>query len=644
MFSEIRGTFKVAKDMESAISELVKKSNYSYNSSLSYNRAKIIIEFSIETFIWKEHEEEKPRFKNSYTYAKMCETTIDEVYLEENTQTIFGYFISNDTKHWVSVENPSTLLLEIPDIKQSIGDKIHGVAIRWMDFDYVNGTCEDQTPFVLSRLIICKMPKIPFNGPREICSGLPETIDEKYKDPKKFDGWEFSIFPCLHEKKLNRDQLPDLSYEKVNDISVGTVCNGLFLIGKDSIKYYLNNGHKHELGRGHFGVVYKGCICFPDESILRTRKYNVAIKELRDKDAQHNNENEMCYVYLDAMSYLHSKKIIHGDLSARNVLVHKFSKEVQTVEVADFGLSQIVNGINSSSKNNVVPLCWAALECLLEPNSRLRQLSGKSDNWSFGVTVWEILTFGKYPYYELSLGTKEKLIEYLINGNRLRAPSNCMPDLFAMMIKCWTEDPEIRPEFEVLEEFFLKCLQNPDDFIKWNGVENDLTWDKKRAAVFLDPTTSAGPVPYPNLRTDPEKISLLDPRSRRSSLSLDDSSIRYENIPMSNLDSDPTKSAGAISSTSHVRGQIEAWEKLSKLTNNSQIQHQSNEDSNDGYIVPKFKKDSNDGYIVPKISATVKVISTDSPKNLDMKKECEIDNLSSVTTTKAFIHDYRNEN
>lgn len=139
------------------------------------------------------------------------------------------------------------------------------------------------------------------------------------------------------------------------------------------------------------------------------------------------------------MAYLHSKQIIHGDLSARNVLVHKFTQEVQTVEVADFGLSQIVNGIDSSSKNNVVPLCWAALECLLEPNSRLRQLCRKSDNWSFGVTVWEILTFGKYPYYELFLSTKdlkEKLIKYLINGNRLQAPSNCMPDLYAMMIKC----------------------------------------------------------------------------------------------------------------------------------------------------------------------------------------------------------------
>jgi serine/threonine protein kinase len=139
------------------------------------------------------------------------------------------------------------------------------------------------------------------------------------------------------------------------------------------------------------------------------------------------------------MSYLHSKQIIHGDLAARNVLVHKCTKEVQTVEVADFGLSQIVNGINSSSRNNVIPLYWAALECLLEPNSRLRQLSGKSDNWSFGVTVWEILTFGKYPYHGLFLDTKdlkEKLIEYLINGHRLLTPPNCMPDLYAMMIKC----------------------------------------------------------------------------------------------------------------------------------------------------------------------------------------------------------------
>ena len=107
------------------------------------------------------------------------------------------------------------------------------------------------------------------------------------------------------------------------------------------------------------------------------------------------------------MSYLHSKRCIHRDLAARNVLIDKNL----VAKIADFGLA-------------------------------------RSDVWSFGVLLWEILTYGGEPYAAIPI---ESLLKLLKVGYRLERPLTSSEQMYGVMLDCWNEDPSMRPSFEVLK-------------------------------------------------------------------------------------------------------------------------------------------------------------------------------------------------
>ncbi|CAI4223107.1 unnamed protein product [Auanema sp. JU1783] len=266
------------------------------------------------------------------------------------------------------------------------------------------------------------------------------------------------------------------------------------------------------LGEGHFGVVYAGYY-FP-KGIARNEKLPVAIKLLRsvspEQDKQvleeaatmarlrHQNllglvgvclspdgiqlitllrplgclldflrkhKNHLsgkdllsyCYQISCAMKYLYDNRIVHLDLAARNVLV----KNAQHVQVTDFGLSKLLNyGENKVERKGKVAFKWTALEALTT-----NSFSHATDVWAFGVTCWEILTFGQSPYQGMD---SNSLVRYLQNGNRLSQPNNCSIEVYQLLIQCWVVNPESRPTFLLLSDRFREFCRVPTLYVVLN--------------------------------------------------------------------------------------------------------------------------------------------------------------------------------
>merc|ERR1719334_2827357 len=148
------------------------------------------------------------------------------------------------------------------------------------------------------------------------------------------------------------------------------------------------------------------------------------------------------------MAYLASRKIMHGDLAARNILVG----ENYVAKISDFGLSKLMyyNQDYKKTTRRLIPWAWMATEYLQTGEFNL-----KSDVWSFGVTLWEIFTLGNKPYgFEPYEDTKIKILaghrlpcaeplEYLDGGTSIYDD---------VMMKCWEAEASNRPDFKEISD------------------------------------------------------------------------------------------------------------------------------------------------------------------------------------------------
>ena len=96
-----------------------------------------------------------------------------------------------------------------------------------------------------------------------------------------------------------------------------------------------------------------------------------------------------------------------------------------------------------------VPFPWCAPESL-----RSRQFSHASDTWMFGVTLWEMFSFGEEPWAGLNGSQILRKIDR--EDERLSQPDACPDDLYAIMLQCWARVPIDRPTFEALKDFLIE--------------------------------------------------------------------------------------------------------------------------------------------------------------------------------------------
>ncbi|XP_037512501.1 activated Cdc42 kinase-like [Rhipicephalus sanguineus] len=154
----------------------------------------------------------------------------------------------------------------------------------------------------------------------------------------------------------------------------------------------------------------------------------------------------------DGMQYLESKRLIHRDLAARNILVFAKNK----VKISDFGLSRAL-GVGKDyyqtnfNVNLKLPIAWCAPECI-----NFLRFTSASDVWAFGVTLWEMFSYGFQPWAAL---TGQQILEAIDEPNlqRLEQPDCCPKDYYTLMLKCWQHDPNKRPKFSEILQTLPDC-------------------------------------------------------------------------------------------------------------------------------------------------------------------------------------------
>ncbi|KAK6752466.1 hypothetical protein RB195_003720 [Necator americanus] len=192
------------------------------------------------------------------------------------------------------------------------------------------------------------------------------------------------------------------------------------------------------------------------------------------------------------MAYLESKRLIHRDLAARNVLVFGPKK----VKISDFGLSRSL-GVGEDyyrsefSTSLKLPIAWCAPECI-----NFLKFTSASDVWSYGVTLWEMFSYGEMPWN----GKTGAEILQLIDQKRehLGRPTSCPEDMYAMMEECWNYAPIKRPTFaQIMTQFPERLPQTVRAVCDCRDSASDhLQFRKDDLIVVIDRTPSSYPDGY----------------------------------------------------------------------------------------------------------------------------------------------------
>ncbi|NXP59514.1 LYN kinase, partial [Chloropsis cyanopogon] len=149
----------------------------------------------------------------------------------------------------------------------------------------------------------------------------------------------------------------------------------------------------------------------------------------------------------EGMAYIERKNYIHRDLRAANVLV----SDLLMCKIADFGLARVIEDNEYTAREGAkFPIKWTAPEAI-----NYGSFTIKSDVWSFGILLYEIVTYGKIPYPGMS---NSDVMVALQRGYRMPRMETCPAELYDIMKTCWKDKAEERPTFDylqsVLDDFY----------------------------------------------------------------------------------------------------------------------------------------------------------------------------------------------
>jgi len=175
--------------------------------------------------------------------------------------------------------------------------------------------------------------------------------------------------------------------------------------------------------------------------------------------------------------YLESQNYIHRDIAARNCLVSNNEGNL-VVKLADFGLARNLykNALYLKEGEGRLPVRWMAPESICD-----MEFTTKSDVWSYGVMLWEVMKLGETPYGGFDI---EAVIDMIKSGNTPEQPIGAPDNIYSLMEKCWTYLPQNRPTFS----YICQELANFKESIMKIGPISDCKMNQSALLDLLAPT------------------------------------------------------------------------------------------------------------------------------------------------------------
>uniref|UniRef100_A0A8B9KB21 Tyrosine-protein kinase n=1 Tax=Astyanax mexicanus TaxID=7994 RepID=A0A8B9KB21_ASTMX len=284
-----------------------------------------------------------------------------------------------------------------------------------------------------------------------LCQALTNPcMSAKPQKPWEKDAWEIPRESLKLDKRLGAGQFGEVwmaTYNKHTKVAVKTMKPGTMSVEAFLMEANLMKSLQHDkLVRLNAVVTKEEPIYIITEfmekgsllDFIKTDEGNrLQLPKLIDFSAQ----------IAEGMAYIEQRNYIHRDLRAANILVNKSL----VCKIADFGLARIIEDNEYTAREGAkFPIKWTAPEAI-----NYGSFTIKSDVWSFGILLTEIISYGRTPYPGM---TNPEVIRSLERGYRMQRLDSCPQELYDIMLECWKNKPEDRPTFEylqsVLEDFY----------------------------------------------------------------------------------------------------------------------------------------------------------------------------------------------
>eukprot|EP01116_Phalansterium_solitarium_P001940 TRINITY_DN11782_c0_g1_i1.p1 TRINITY_DN11782_c0_g1~~TRINITY_DN11782_c0_g1_i1.p1 ORF type:complete len:693 (-),score=81.27 TRINITY_DN11782_c0_g1_i1:199-2277(-) len=213
-------------------------------------------------------------------------------------------------------------------------------------------------------------------------------------------------------------------------------------------------------------------------------------------------ERQLLHVAVGVASglvYLQTENVVHGDIAARNILCRKSQDDLLIAKLADFGFLRDVE----STGNQRFPFNpkWAAPEIVrslpaLAPASAIgprgnptAAFTSMSDVFSFGMVLFECVTFGAQPFSNLSATDAGNEV---LTGNMPDVPDWCNPELASLMKACWNADPNDRPCPAQLHDDLLRLFQTSSPTLEATSTQRTSRMGSFQASVECEAKPPGG--------------------------------------------------------------------------------------------------------------------------------------------------------